>query len=84
MKSYIFKALVVEDEFEDGRLAFHASCPALKGCHTWGHTQDEALANLRDAIELYVEDMLDAGETLDTAGNSGIVEFDTPSIVVNV
>lgn len=84
MKSYIFKALVVEDEFEDGRLAFHASCPALKGCHTWGHNREEALANLRDAIELYVEDMLDAGETLDTEENSGIVEFDTPSIVVNV
>jgi predicted RNase H-like HicB family nuclease len=30
-------------------------CPALKGCHTWGRTYDEALANIREEVELYVE-----------------------------
>ena len=29
------------------RKACHASCPASKGCHTWGHTYLEALANIR-------------------------------------
>lgn len=38
MKSYIFRVVVEEDEFEDGRAAFNASCPTLKGCHTGGHT----------------------------------------------
>jgi len=56
MKSHIFRVAIEEDQFEDGRKAYHAWCPALRGCHTWGHTEEEALANVREAIELYVED----------------------------
>jgi hypothetical protein len=37
-KSYIFNVAIEEDAFDDGRPAFHASVPALKGCHTWGST----------------------------------------------
>lgn len=62
VKSHIFKVVIEEDWFEDGRKAYHASCPALKGCHTWGHTAEEALANIREAVELYVEDLRAAGE----------------------
>jgi len=36
MKSYVFKVVVEEDETEDREKAYHAFCPALKGCHTWG------------------------------------------------
>ena len=57
MKSYVFKVAIVPDRFDDGREAWHASCPALKGCHTWGHTYQEALANVREAIDLCVEDL---------------------------
>ena len=64
MKSYIFKIVVEEDAFEDGRIAYHAYCPALKGCHTWGHTYQEALANVREAVELYVEDLREAGDPI--------------------
>ena len=62
MKSYVFKVAIEPDKFEDGRDAWHASCPALKGCHTWGHTYEEALANVREAIDLYVQDLIEAGE----------------------
>jgi len=41
--------------------AYHAFCPALKGCHTWRHSPEEALANIREAAELYVEDLIEAG-----------------------
>ena len=34
---------------------FHAWCPELKGCHTHGKTQNEAIENLRDAIHLYLD-----------------------------
>lgn len=44
---------VVIDEGEDGY--FVASVPALKGCWSQGKTRDEALANIREAIELYLE-----------------------------
>jgi predicted RNase H-like HicB family nuclease len=30
-------------------------CPALPGCHSQGDTLEEALANLKEAIELYLE-----------------------------
>lgn len=61
MKSYVFNVSVEEDPFDDGRVAYHAFRAALKGCHTWGHTAEEALTNLRDAIELYVDDLVESG-----------------------
>ena len=45
-----FKVIVEPDS--DG---FHAKVPALPGCGTWGHTVEEALVNIREAIELYLE-----------------------------
>ena len=52
-----FEVVVEPDKFEDGRDAWHASCPVLKGCHTWGYARQEALANVLEAIELYLEDL---------------------------
>jgi predicted RNase H-like HicB family nuclease len=37
---------------------YHAACPALPGCHSEGDTIDEATANIREAIEVYVESMI--------------------------
>ncbi|MFH1859851.1 MAG: type II toxin-antitoxin system HicB family antitoxin [bacterium] len=34
---------------------FVAHCPALKSCWTQGRTEEEALKNIREAIELYLE-----------------------------
>ena len=31
VKSHIFKVVIEEDAFEDGRKAYHAYCPALRG-----------------------------------------------------
>jgi predicted RNase H-like HicB family nuclease len=42
---------------------FSVSVPALPGCYSQGETLDEALANVREAIELYLEIMVEAGET---------------------
>jgi predicted RNase H-like HicB family nuclease len=84
MKSYIFKLVVEEDSFEDGRKAYHAYCPALKGCHTWGHTYQEALANVREAVELYVEDLREAGESIPIDPEQGSLELPTLAVAVNV
>lgn len=84
MKSHVFTVAVEEDKFEDGRKAYHAWCPSLKGCHSWGHTKEEALSNLREAVELYIEDLRDAGEPIPVDPEKGAIELPTPSVVVNV
>jgi predicted RNase H-like HicB family nuclease len=84
VRSYVFPLVIEDDRFEDGRQAFHAYCPALKGCHTWGHTYEEALANIREAVELYVEDLVETGETVPIDPELGVVELPSPSVAVNV
>ncbi len=32
-----------------------ASCPSLPGCHSQGETREEAIANIKDAIQIYIE-----------------------------
>jgi predicted RNase H-like HicB family nuclease len=80
MKSYVFKVAIEPDKFEDGR--DDASCPALKGCHTWGHSYEEALANIRGAIDLYVQDLLEAGQAIPV--DQGTIELAEPAVLVNV
>jgi predicted RNase H-like HicB family nuclease len=44
---------VVIEPGEDGY--FVARVPSLKGCWSQGKTREEALANIREAIELFLE-----------------------------
>jgi predicted RNase H-like HicB family nuclease len=39
-----------------------AEVPSLPGCVSQGKTRDEALANIREAIALYVEVLQERGE----------------------
>lgn len=43
------KFLVLLEEGEDGYIV--AECPALPGCISQGRTSEEALANIREAIQ---------------------------------
>jgi len=54
-----YYTVILEHEEEGG---YHAFCPALKGCHTQGDTVEEALANVREAIEAYLESLQKHGE----------------------
>jgi len=62
---------VVIEKDEHG---YYAWCPELKGCQSQGASLEEALANIREAIELYLEtlppderDVLLSQEILTTA-----------------
>ncbi len=44
---------VVLEHGEDGYFVAHS--PSLKSCWSQGRTREEALQNLREAIELYLE-----------------------------
>jgi len=50
------KASVVIEKDEHG---FFAWCPELKGCYSQGQTLDEAVANICEAIELYLETLIE-------------------------
>lgn len=49
-------------EAGDAKHAFGVVVPDLPGCFSAGDTFEEALVNAREAIELHVEGLLDAGE----------------------
>lgn len=46
------KLVVVIEPCEEG--GFHAWVPSLPGCHSESETEDEALHNIQEAIELYL------------------------------
>lgn len=50
-KVYEFDVVILEDE--DG--GYVALVPELPGCHTQGDSIDELLANVKEAIQLYLE-----------------------------
>ncbi|MGB8645680.1 MAG: type II toxin-antitoxin system HicB family antitoxin [Anaerolineae bacterium] len=51
-QSRVSELTVVLEPDEDG---FHVYCPALKGCHSWGETREQALENIAEAIQLWLE-----------------------------
>ena len=64
MQVYDFKVLLEPDEQTGG---YVVSCPSLPGCYTQGDTVDEALANIKEAILLCLEDMLAQNQTIPDA-----------------
>ena len=66
------KFLVTLEEDEDGFIV--ASCPVLPGCHSQGHSREEALTNIREAIEGVIASMRKHGEPLPS--ESDLYEID--------
>ena len=60
MKVYDFKVILEPDE-ESG---YVVTCPSLSGCYSQGEAIDEALANIREAIGLCLEDLNERGEEI--------------------
>lgn len=50
--------VIFEKEEEGG---YHVFCPTLRGCHTQSETVEEGMRNIREAIELYRETLLEDG-----------------------
>jgi predicted RNase H-like HicB family nuclease len=48
--------VIFEREQEGG---YHVFCPTLPGCHTQSETIEQGVANIRAAIELYLESLVE-------------------------
>ena len=71
MKTYLFQVELQQER--DGRWSVWV--PGMSGLATWGHSREEALRNIQDAAEAYVEDMLEAGESIPLeAGKIDVIE----------
>ena len=51
----IYSYTVLLEKESDG--GYHAFCPILKGCHSQGDSFEEAIENITEAIELYIESL---------------------------
>lgn len=61
MKTYLFP---IQLEESDG--AWHVCVPELEhlGAATWGQTQEEALRNIQEVMQMVLEEMLEDGEEM--------------------
>lgn len=54
-KEKLYHLPILLEQDEDG--VYIVSCPSFKGCHSYGKTVDEAMANIKEVIALcLVED----------------------------
>ncbi len=49
---------------------FSVSVPALPGCITYGENLDEAIVMAKEAIELYIEELKERGESIPDDSNT--------------
>jgi predicted RNase H-like HicB family nuclease len=57
MSQFTFPIIIEADDH-----GYYVSCPALQGCYSQGDTYEEAIANIKDAICLHIEDRRAEGE----------------------
>ena len=56
MKTYVFRVVVEPDEDR-----WQAYCPTLEkyAAYTWGYTKEEALENIKEVIEMVLEELVE-------------------------
>ena len=64
--------VILERESDGG---FVVSVPVLPGCVSQGDTREEAMADIAEAVELYVEDCLAAGDPVPQEDSLEYVEL---------
>lgn len=65
--------VVLEQEADGG---YVASVPALPGCVSQGDSRAESLNNIREAIELYVDDCRASGDPIPTEAGKEFIDIE--------
>ena len=68
--------VILEKEPDGGYVAV---VPSLPGCVSQGDTREEAMANIREAAELYIEDCIASGDPVPTEAGREFLELTTGS-----
>ena len=68
------KFKVIVHEAEEG--GYWAEVPSVPGCATQGDTYEEALENIKDAIRLHIEDILESGEIIEKINSFSLVALE--------
>ena len=58
-KPYIYRVTIEPDEDR-----FYAEIPVLPGCYSWGYTYEEALKNIKEAAQAWIETLAEDGEPI--------------------
>jgi predicted RNase H-like HicB family nuclease len=66
--------VILELEADGG---YVASVPALPGCVSQGDTRDEAIRNIREAADLYIEDCVAEGDPVPVEAGREYVDLTT-------
>jgi len=67
---------VILEQDPDG--GYVSIVPALPGCVSQGKTRAEVMANIREAVELYAEDCIAAGDPVPNEAGKEFVELQVP------
>jgi predicted RNase H-like HicB family nuclease len=65
--------VILEQEPDGG---YVVSVPALPGCVSQGDTRAEALENIHEAIEVYIQDCREAGDPVPTEEGKEFVDIE--------
>ena len=68
------KYTVIIEKGEQG--GFVATCPALKGCISQGRTRRQTLKNIKEAIEVYIEALVEDGLPVPQEVGREVVELE--------
>ncbi|MCI0799854.1 MAG: type II toxin-antitoxin system HicB family antitoxin [Chloroflexi bacterium] len=81
MKTCVFRVVVEPDD--DRWIAY---CPLLKekGGATWGYTQDEALSNIKEVVEMTVQSMAEHGEPIPDGPSEEVTVFLEANVAVTI
>lgn len=66
--------VILERESDGG---YVATVPVLPGCVSQGDTREEALRNILEAADLYIEDCIESGDPVPNEGGREFVELTT-------
>jgi predicted RNase H-like HicB family nuclease len=65
--------VIVEKGRESGYIAY---APALKGCVSQGETREQVMKNIKEAMEIYIEALLEDGLPVSTEIGKDMVELE--------